>query len=73
MVVELKAQHTATHGLRLTDRMLSRLDILAGIASRFPRIANWSLENRTMRWLLEKSTGIAMSRRLPRIAKQPFM
>lgn len=73
MVVELKAQHTATHGLSLTDRILSRLDVLAAIASRFPRLANWSLENRTMRWLFEKSTGIAMGRRLPRIAKQPFM
>jgi FAD/FMN-containing dehydrogenase/Fe-S oxidoreductase len=73
MVVELKAQHTATHGLRTTDRLLSRLDLLTSAASRFPRIANWALGNRSMRWLLEKSTGIAMGRRLPKIAKQSFM
>lgn len=73
MVVELKAQHTATNGLRITDRLLSRLDLLTNLASRFPRLANWSLGNRSMRWLLEKSTGIAMGRRLPKIAKQSFM
>lgn len=73
MVVELKAQHTATNGLRITDRLLSRIDLLTSFASRFPRVANWALGNRSMRWLLEKSTGIAMGRRLPKIAKQSFM
>jgi Fe-S oxidoreductase len=73
MVVELKAQHTATNGLRLTDRLLSRIDLLSSLASRFPRLANWALSNRSMRWVLEKSTGIAMGRRLPQIAKQSFM
>ncbi|MFZ4079743.1 MAG: FAD-linked oxidase C-terminal domain-containing protein [Pirellula sp.] len=73
MVVELKAQHTATHGLRMTDRLLSRLDLLTNLASRFPWLANWALANRSMRWLLEKSTGISMGRRLPRIANQSFM
>ncbi|MFN6140573.1 MAG: FAD-binding and (Fe-S)-binding domain-containing protein [Planctomycetota bacterium] len=73
MVVELKAQHTATNGLRLTDRLLSRIDLLTSLASRFPMLANWALGNRSMRWVLEKSTGIAMGRRLPQIAKQSFM
>jgi Fe-S oxidoreductase len=73
MVVELKAQHTATNGLRMTDRLLSRIDLLTSLASRFPRLANWALGNRSMRWILEKSTGIAMGRRLPQIAKQSFM
>jgi FAD/FMN-containing dehydrogenase/Fe-S oxidoreductase len=73
MVVELKAQHTATNGLRITDRLLSRIDLLTSLASRFPRLANWALGNRSMRWILEKSTGIAMGRRLPQIAKQSFM
>ena len=73
MVVELKAQHTATNGLRITDRLLSRIDLLTSVASRFPRVANWAMGNRSMRWLLEKSTGIAMGRRLPQIAKQSFM
>jgi FAD/FMN-containing dehydrogenase/Fe-S oxidoreductase len=73
MMVELKAQHAATHGLDWTDRLLSRMDLLTAAASRFPRLANWALENRGMRWILEKTTGIAISRRLPQIAKQSFM
>jgi FAD/FMN-containing dehydrogenase/Fe-S oxidoreductase len=73
MMVELKAQHAATHGLDWTDRLLSRMDLLTALASRFPRLANWALENRATRWLLEKTTGIAISRRLPQIARQSFM
>ena len=73
LMVEIKAQYTATNGLRLNDRLLSRLDVLTGLASRIPRLANWGLENRYSRWLLEKTTGIAQGRRLPSISRQPFM
>jgi len=73
MMIELKAQHAATHGLDWTDRLLSRMDLLTAAASRFPRLANWALENRSMRWILEKTTGIAISRRVPQIARQSFM
>ncbi len=73
LMVEIKAQYTATNGLRLNDRLLSRLDVLSSLASRFPMISNWGLENRYARWILEKTTGIAQGRRLPSIAKQPFM
>lgn len=73
LMVELKSQHAATHGLDWTDRLLSRMDILTAMASQFPRLANWALENRAMRWILEKTTGIAVSRRLPQIAKQSFL
>lgn len=73
LMVEIKAQYTATNGLRLNDRLLSRLDVLTALAGRIPMLANWGLENRYSRWILEKTTGIAQGRRLPSIAKQPFM
>ena len=73
LMVEIKSQYTATNGLRLNDRLLSRLDALTAMASRMPMLANWALENRYSRWFLEKATGIAQGRRLPSIAKQPFM
>lgn len=73
LVTELKAQYVATNGLRWGDLLLTRLDLLAAMASRFPKLANWSLENRQFRWLFEKATGIAASRRLPRIASQTFL
>jgi FAD/FMN-containing dehydrogenase/Fe-S oxidoreductase len=73
IVLEMKAQYVATNGLSWPDKWLTRLDWLAAVASRFPRLANWSLGNPQMRWLLEKSTGIAQGRRLPGIAKQTFL
>ena len=73
LVIEAKAQHAASHGLRLSDRLLNRVDVLASMGSRFPRIANWCLSNTTMRWLLEKSVGIAQGRKLPRVAKRSFL
>lgn len=73
LMLEVKAQYTATNGLRISDRLLSRLDLLTSLASHVPSAANWALENRYSRWLLEKTTGIAQGRRLPRLSKQPFM
>jgi FAD/FMN-containing dehydrogenase/Fe-S oxidoreductase len=73
LAIELKAQHVATHGLSIQDRLLARLDLIVAIAQRFPNLANWSLGNPKMRWLLEKSTGIAQGRRLPQIAQQSFL
>jgi FAD/FMN-containing dehydrogenase/Fe-S oxidoreductase len=73
LVAEFKAQYTSAHGLRLSDLLLSRLDLLAATASRFPALANWGLRNGFVRWLLDKSTGMAQGRRLPMIAKQSFI
>jgi FAD/FMN-containing dehydrogenase/Fe-S oxidoreductase len=73
LMLEIKGQYTATNGLRLSDRLLSRLDLLTALASKMPITANWALENRYARWILEKTTGIAQGRRLPKLAKQPFM
>ena len=73
MVIEMKAQHVASHGLRLPDRFLNRLDWLAGLGSRFPNMTNWALDNPRMRWLLEKLTGIAQGRKLPRVSRRTFL
>ncbi len=73
IVNEFKAQYISAHGLRMSDLLLSRLDLLASAAARFPALSNWSLRNPAMRWVLEKLTGIAQGRRLPMIAKQSFV
>ena len=73
IVTEFKAQYTAAHGLRMSDLLLSRLDLLASIAGKVPSLSNWSLQSPSLRWLLEKLTGIAQGRRLPAIAKQSFL
>lgn len=73
LVQEAKAQHVAGHGLPLSERMLNRVDLLASLGSRFPRLANWGLGNPNLRWLLEKSFGIAQGRKLPRVARRSFL
>jgi FAD/FMN-containing dehydrogenase/Fe-S oxidoreductase len=73
LVQEIKAQHVAGHGLSLSERLLNRVDLLAATASRFPRLANWALGNRSMRWLLEKSFGIAGERKLPKVTRRTFL
>lgn len=73
LVLEMKAQHVANHGLRLSDRLLNRLDLLAAAGSHFPGFSNWALRNTPARWLLEKSFGIAQGRKLPRVSRRTFL
>ncbi len=73
LVQEIKAQYVAGQGLPMSERMLNRVDKLAALGSRFPNLANWALGNRTMRWLLEKSFGIASGRKLPRVTRRTFL
>lgn len=70
---EIKAQHVASHGLSLSERLLNRVDILAALGSRFPHAANWALRNPSMRWLLEKTFGIASGRKLPKVTRRTFL
>ncbi len=72
LMMEVKSQYVAANGLSYSDKFLSRLDRFAAIANRFPRLANWALENTWCRWLFEKTTGIAASRKLPSIASTTF-
>jgi len=73
LVQEAKAQHVAGHGLPFSERMLNRVDLLAALGSRFPKIANWSLSNPVMRWGLEKTFGIWQGRKLPKVTRRTFL
>lgn len=73
LVQEAKAQHVASFGLPLSERLLNRVDVLASLGSRFPRLANWALAHPRMRWILEKTFGIAQSRKLPRVTRRTFL
>ena len=72
LILEAKSQYVNANGLRFQHWCLSRLHQLCGLASRFSRIANWALQNRQMRWLLERLVGIAQGRKLPRLARRSF-
>lgn len=73
LVLEAKSQHVASHGLPLRDRLLNRIDLLSAFGSRFPGLANRALANPSMRWLLERTLGIAQGRKLPRVARKSFL
>jgi glycerol-3-phosphate dehydrogenase subunit C len=60
-----KARLEQTRMLALRDHAISRPDMLATIASPVWRAANFGLQSRPLRWLLEKTIGISKDAPLP--------
>ena len=73
IVTQCKAAHATAKGLPPVDHAMLRLDLLASLAGYSPAIANWALTNAQMRWMLEKTLGIAQGRKLPRVSSPSFM
>jgi FAD/FMN-containing dehydrogenase/Fe-S oxidoreductase len=73
LMIEAKAAYVAANGLDLSDWVTSRVDWFSALASRASRLVNWALASRQMRWLMEKTLGIAQGRKLPRVAARSFL
>lgn len=73
LMAESKGAYVAAKGLRFSEAVLIRLDLLGMLGGRLAPVVNWALENRQMRWLLEKLLGIAQGRKLPRVAARSFV
>ena len=73
LMLEAKAAHVKTNGLRWDAWWLSRIDLLAMVLSFSPSLSNWMLENRSLRWLLERSIGLSAGRKLPPIARRSYL
>jgi FAD/FMN-containing dehydrogenase/Fe-S oxidoreductase len=73
LMLEAKAAYVNTNGLTLHDRLLTRIDTMSALAGRLPGIANWAFSNPQVRWLMEKVTGIAQGRKLPRLGRRSFL
>ena len=73
LMMEAKGAYVRVNGLSFADWAMTRLDRLSAIASRFAPLANWALANRQMRWLLEKTLGIAQGRKLPMVTARSFL
>ncbi|MCS7236993.1 MAG: FAD-binding protein [Thermoguttaceae bacterium] len=73
LVLELKGHHAASAGLLFSDWVMARLDLFAGWALKAPRVANWALQTRWVRWLLEKLLGLAQGRYIPPVASRSFV
>lgn len=73
LMLEAKTAHTAAHGSSFSDWFLNRLEKVAARTARLAPLVNWALQNRQARWLLEKFTGIAHGRKLPRLHPPGFL
>ena len=73
LMCEGKAAWWGANGLLPAEWMMMRLDTLSGLASKIAPLANWAIGNRQMRWLMEKTLGIAQGRKLPRVTSRPFL
>ncbi len=73
MMVEAKAQYVASNGLKFADWLITRTDLVAAWAIKVRRLSNFFIRNRRMRWLVEKTIGIAQGRKLPLLAPRSFM
>ena len=73
LMIEAKSQYVVANGLDTTDWFLARLDSVSRWGARFGPIANWILHTRWTRWVLEKLTGLAQGRKLPRLQSTTFM
>ena len=73
LMVEAKAAYVGVNGLRPTDGLMTNLDRVGALATRFSWLANWAIHRPAMRWLLEKTLGIAQGRKLPRVGRQSFL
>jgi len=70
---EAKGAYVTAHGLPVADWLATRLELLGALGSLVRPATNWAIGNRMMRWLMEKTLGIAQGRKLPRVAKRSFL
>lgn len=72
LMVEAKAQYFAINGLKFSDWLLVRLDLLYEFAGKVPRLTNVLIRNRAARWVMDRLLGVAQGRKLPRFANRTF-
>src|SRR5262249_37391322 len=73
LMLEAKAANVAEHGLDRASWTLSRTENFAAFASTFAVLVNAGLENRPLRWVLEKFFGVSRRRHLPTFAARSFL
>ncbi|QDU81720.1 Anaerobic glycerol-3-phosphate dehydrogenase subunit C [Polystyrenella longa] len=73
MVLELKANYVATHGLKQPDWVLSRAHSFGSLGCSTFFLANRLIGNRLSRWFIEKIVGISRYRKLPYFARRTFV
>jgi len=64
--MQLQGAHVAENSLGLSRWLLSRIDGLSRLGGAVAPLANLAIADPRLRWLLEKTVGIAQGRKLPR-------
>lgn len=72
LIMEAKAAFVENHGLPPQDWLVSRIEMWARLASRFPILSNFALSRSGPRWLLERLLGLSRRRVLPPVRRTPF-
>ncbi len=70
LMLEVKAQYVATNGLQPAYWLTANIDRLSAFGSKFYLMANWAIGNTFMRWVMEKTLGLAQGRKLPRFHRR---
>jgi FAD/FMN-containing dehydrogenase/Fe-S oxidoreductase len=70
---ESKGSYVAAKGLHVPEWIVTHLDLVGAAAGMMRPAANWAIGNPWMRWLMEKTLGIAQGRKLPRVAARNFL
>ena len=75
LMIEAKAAHLRAKGLSFSDWMLTRIDWVGDLGTRWylRPFFNWAISHRSSRWMIEKLLGIAQGRKLPRWANGRFL
>ena len=73
LMLEVKAQNVARHGLSRSDWVLARTESFAWLGSAFAPLTNALLGSRAARWVVERLFGVSRRRRLPGFAARSFL
>ena len=73
LMIEAKAQHLATNGPMTSEWFLSRVHSWGDFLCRISWLINPLLGSSAARWVLERTLGVAAERRLPPLARRPFL
>lgn len=73
LITQSKGAYVAANQLDLSDWVLNRLEGFMAAGSAASALVNWALGNRQMRWVLEKTIGLAQGRKVPRVAARSFL
>jgi glycerol-3-phosphate dehydrogenase subunit C len=67
-----RAKIVADRGLSLRNRLLGRSELLGKLGTPVAPLANWTLQNHPIRWLIEITVGVHRYAPLPRFAGHTF-